>query len=74
MLGAEHPSIINSMNNLASAYRDQVRCNEAEKLEVQVTETSSAQNVQAKGQPTLQATVIGWREEKLDSSTSKSQK
>lgn len=34
-------SIINSMNNLAPAYRDQGRCKEAEKLEVQVTETSS---------------------------------
>ncbi|KAK7187734.1 PFS and TPR domain-containing protein [Paraphaeosphaeria sporulosa] len=39
-LGAEHPSTLTSMANLASTYRNQGRWEEAEKLEVQVMETS----------------------------------
>ncbi|EED11504.1 kinesin, putative [Talaromyces stipitatus ATCC 10500] len=39
VLGAEHPSTLTSMANLASTYRNQDRWNEAEKLEVQVMET-----------------------------------
>jgi tetratricopeptide (TPR) repeat protein len=38
-LGMEHPDTLNSMNNLASTYRDQGRWKEAEELEVQVIET-----------------------------------
>ena len=37
--GAEHPSTLTSMANLASTYRNQGRWNEAEKLEVQVMKT-----------------------------------
>ena len=37
-LGAEHPSTLISVANLASTYRNQGRWNEAEKLEVQVME------------------------------------
>ncbi|KAK4661301.1 uncharacterized protein QC763_0115120 [Podospora pseudopauciseta] len=39
-LGADHPSTLASMANLASTYRNQGRWEEAEKLEVQVMETS----------------------------------
>ncbi|KAI0604435.1 kinesin light chain 1 [Pyrenophora tritici-repentis] len=38
-LGADHPSTLTSMANLASTYRNQGRWNDAEKLEVQVMET-----------------------------------
>src|SRR3954453_13056222 len=38
-LGADHPSTLTSMANLASTYRNQGRWEEAEKLEVQVMET-----------------------------------
>src|SRR6266516_322693 len=38
-LGAEHPSTLTSMANLASTYRNQGRWKEAEELEVQVMET-----------------------------------
>ncbi len=40
LLGAEHPSTLASMANLASTYRNQGRWKEAEELEVQVMETS----------------------------------
>ena len=36
LLGAEHPDTLTSMVNLAAAYRNQGRWNEAENLEVQV--------------------------------------
>jgi Tetratricopeptide repeat len=36
LLGAEHPDTIRSMGNLASTYRNQGRCNEAEQLELEV--------------------------------------
>jgi hypothetical protein len=36
LLGAEHPSTLRSMENLASTYWNQGRWNEAEQLEVQV--------------------------------------
>jgi hypothetical protein len=39
LLGAEHPSTLISMANLASTYRNQGRWKEAEELEVQVMET-----------------------------------
>lgn len=39
-LGADYPSMLTSMANLASTYRDQGRWNDAEKLEVRVIETS----------------------------------
>ncbi|KAK4223173.1 P-loop containing nucleoside triphosphate hydrolase protein [Podospora fimiseda] len=39
-LGADHPSTLTSMANLASTYRNQGRWEEAEKLDVQVMETS----------------------------------
>ncbi|OCK84872.1 HET-domain-containing protein [Lepidopterella palustris CBS 459.81] len=39
VLGAEHPSTLASMANLASTYRDKGRWDEAEELEVQVMET-----------------------------------
>jgi len=39
VLGAEHPSTLTSMNNLASTYADQGRWKEAEELFVQVMET-----------------------------------
>ena len=38
-LGAEHPSTLSSMANLALTYRNQGRWKEAEELEVQVIET-----------------------------------
>ena len=38
-LGADHPSTLTSMANLASTYRNQGRWKEAEELEVQVMET-----------------------------------
>jgi len=38
-LGADHPSTLTSMANLASTYRSQGRWSEAEELEVQVMET-----------------------------------
>jgi len=38
-LGAEHPSTLTSMGNLASTYQNQGRWKQAEELEVQVTET-----------------------------------
>jgi tetratricopeptide repeat protein len=38
-LGADHPSTLTSMANLASTYRHQGRWEEAEKLEIQVMET-----------------------------------
>ncbi|KFY03632.1 hypothetical protein O988_01348, partial [Pseudogymnoascus sp. VKM F-3808] len=38
-LGVEHPSMLTSMANLASTYRNQGRWDDAEKLEVQVMET-----------------------------------
>ncbi|GAB1311951.1 hypothetical protein MFIFM68171_02161 [Madurella fahalii] len=38
-LGADHPSTLKSMANLASTYRNQGWWEEAEKLEVQVMET-----------------------------------
>ena len=41
MLGAEHPSTLSSITNLASTYRNQGRWKEAEELFVQVMETSS---------------------------------
>jgi hypothetical protein len=41
-LGADHPNTLRSMANLASTYRNQGRWDEAEKLEVQVTETRKA--------------------------------
>jgi Tetratricopeptide repeat len=40
VLGPEHPDTLTSMGNLASTYRDQVRWTEAERLDVQVIETS----------------------------------
>ncbi|KAF5857543.1 hypothetical protein ETB97_005646 [Aspergillus alliaceus] len=40
VLGAEHPSTLRSIMNLAGTYRNQGRWNEAEKLEVQVMEIS----------------------------------
>jgi tetratricopeptide (TPR) repeat protein len=40
VLGAEHPSTLASMANLASTYRDQGRWKEAEELAVRVVETS----------------------------------
>ena len=39
VLGAEHPSTLASMANLASTYRNQGRWKEAEELDVQVMET-----------------------------------
>src|SRR5438105_15873076 len=39
VLGVEHRSTLSSMANLASIYRNQGRWEEAEKLDVQVTET-----------------------------------
>ncbi|KAH7319053.1 hypothetical protein BKA65DRAFT_356306, partial [Rhexocercosporidium sp. MPI-PUGE-AT-0058] len=39
VLGAEHPSTLTSIVNLASTYRNQGRRKEAEDLEVQVIET-----------------------------------
>ncbi|KAJ6788122.1 hypothetical protein PWT90_07397 [Aphanocladium album] len=42
ILGADHPSTLTSMANLASTYRNQGRWEEAEKLDVQVMETSKA--------------------------------
>jgi len=39
VLGAEHPSTLTSINNLASTYGDQGRWKEAEELDVQVMET-----------------------------------
>ena len=39
MLGAEHPSKLNDMANLARIYWNQGRLTEAEELEVQVLET-----------------------------------
>ncbi|PVH91024.1 hypothetical protein DM02DRAFT_722456 [Periconia macrospinosa] len=39
-LGADHPSTLTSMANLASTYRNQGRWDAAEELEVQVMETS----------------------------------
>jgi Flp pilus assembly protein TadD len=39
-LGADHPSTLSSMNNLALTYRNQGRWEEAETLQVQVMETS----------------------------------
>ena len=39
VLGAEHPSTLTSMNNLASTYRDQGQWKEAEELGLQVMET-----------------------------------
>ncbi|PWY86613.1 purine and uridine phosphorylase [Aspergillus sclerotioniger CBS 115572] len=39
-LGPEHPSIITSMNNLASTYLEQGRWKEAEELEVQILQLS----------------------------------
>jgi hypothetical protein len=41
-LGADHPSTLTSMANLASTYRNQGRWDDAEKLEVQVMETSKS--------------------------------
>ena len=38
-LGAEHPSTLETMHNLASTYRNQGRWKEAEELDVQVIET-----------------------------------
>ncbi|KAG4427291.1 hypothetical protein IFR05_017226, partial [Cadophora sp. M221] len=38
-LGADHPSTLSSMGNLASTFRDQGRWEEAEKLELEVMET-----------------------------------
>lgn len=38
-LGADHPSTLTGMTNLASTYRNQGRREEAEKLELQVMET-----------------------------------
>ena len=38
LLGAEHPSNLISMANLANTYQNKGRWNEAEKLEVQVME------------------------------------
>jgi Flp pilus assembly protein TadD len=38
-LGHDHPSTLNSMNNLASTYKIQGRWDEAEKLNMQVMET-----------------------------------
>lgn len=40
VLGADHPSTLSSMNNLASTYWNQGRWEEAEELQVQVMETS----------------------------------
>lgn len=39
LLGADHPSTLTSMNNLASTYGEQGRWEEAEKLHMQVMET-----------------------------------
>ena len=39
LLGADHPSTLTSIANLASTYRNQGQLEEAEKLEVQVMET-----------------------------------
>ena len=39
VLGAEHPSTLTSMTNLASTYWNQGRWTEAEELQVQVMET-----------------------------------
>ena len=39
VLGHEHPSTLSSMANLASTYRNQGRCKEAEELFVKVLET-----------------------------------
>jgi len=39
-LGADHPSTLTSISNLASTYRNQGRWDAAEELEVQVIETS----------------------------------
>jgi hypothetical protein len=36
LLGAEHPSTLSSMGNLASTYWNQGRWNEAEQLQIQV--------------------------------------
>ena len=44
-LGADHPSTLTSMANLASTYRNQGRWGEAEKLFVQVMETSKTRLV-----------------------------
>ncbi|KAH7627734.1 hypothetical protein B0T09DRAFT_234400, partial [Sordaria sp. MPI-SDFR-AT-0083] len=41
-LGADHPSTLTSMANLASTFWNQGRWEEAEKLEVQVMETRKA--------------------------------
>jgi hypothetical protein len=41
VLGAEHPSTLTGMDNLAATYSNQGRSKEAEELEVQVMETSS---------------------------------
>ena len=38
LLGAEHPSTLTSMGNLASTYLNKGRWNEAEQLDVQVME------------------------------------
>lgn len=40
VLGAEYPSILASIANLATTFWDQGQWNEAEKLEMQVIETS----------------------------------
>jgi len=40
VLGAEHPSTLTSMSNLASTYSNRRQWKEAEELEMQVIETS----------------------------------
>jgi hypothetical protein len=37
LLGADHPDTLHSMANLACTYRNQGRWNEAEQLELEVT-------------------------------------
>ena len=40
-LGKAHPDTLASMANVASTYRNQGQCKEAEKLEIQMMETTS---------------------------------
>ncbi|KAF2187933.1 hypothetical protein K469DRAFT_769813, partial [Zopfia rhizophila CBS 207.26] len=46
VLGADHPSMLTSMNNLALTYKDQGRWKEAEVLQVQVMEASKAEELE----------------------------
>ena len=75
VLGLEHPDMLISMNNLACTWKSQGRDSDTlDLMEECVQLRTRTLGVDHPCNVSSSVVLIGWKEEKLDSSTSKSQK